>query len=78
METIDIENIDFNEYNRRVYEEEENDNYSLNKLSKKIFHLNPQKRYEIEINNYIKEFNKINSQKKISNLENEVSKKKKF
>ena len=78
METIDIENIDFNEYNRRVYEEEENDNYSINKLSKKIFHLNPQKRYEIEINNYIKEFNKINSQKKISNLENEVSKKKKF
>ena len=78
METIDIENIDFNEYNRRVYEEEENDNYSINKLSKKIFHLNPQKRYEIEINNYIKEFNKISSQKKISNLENEVSKKKKF
>ena len=78
MENFDIEDIDFNEYNRKVYEEEDGDNYSINLLSNKNFRLNPQKRYEIEINRYVEKHNKINFKKKNENEDYELSKKRKF
>ena len=78
MEAFDIEDIDFNEYNRRVYEEEDEDNYSINTLSKKLFRLNPQERYSIEINKYVEEYNKVNPQKKTETENQKFSKKRKF
>ena len=78
METFDIEDIDFNEYNRRVYEEEYDDNYAINKLPKKIFKLNPLKRYEMEIKKYTEEYNKINPTKKVEKEYNGLSKKRKI
>ena len=78
MEAFDIEDIDFNEYNRRVYEEEDEDNYSINTLSKKLFRLNPQERYSIEINKYVEEYNKVNPQKKTETENQKFSKKENF
>ena len=78
MEAFDIEDIDFNEYNRRVYEEEDDDNYSINTLSKKLFRLNPQERYSKEINKYVEEYNKVNPQKKTETENQKFSKKRKF
>lgn len=74
MEDFDIEDIDFNEYNRRVYEEEDEDNFSINKMSRKIYSTDSQKKYKMEINKFVAEY--LKAQKENDDLEQ--TKKRKF
>ena len=74
MEDFDIEDIDFNEYNRRVYEEEDEDNFSINKMSRKIYSTDSQKKYKMEIDKFVAEY--LKAQKE--NDDPEQAKKRKF
>ena len=74
MEAFDIEDIDFNEYNRRVYEEEDEDNFTINKMSRKIYSTDSQKKYKMEIDKFVAEY--LKTQKE--NGDPEQTKKRKF
>lgn len=79
MEEFDIEDIDFNEYNRRVYEEEDEDNYSINKMSRRIYQTsNAQRKYKAEINKFVNEYNRLMALKELENLNEEQAKKRKL
>ena len=75
MEAFDIEDIDFNEYNRRVYEEEDEDNFTINKMSRKIYSTDSQKKYKMEIDKFVAEY--LKNQKENTDPE-EQAKKRKF
>ena len=79
MEEFDIEDIDFNEYNRRVYEEEVEDNFSINKMSRKIYQASDaQRKYKEEIKKFVNEYNILMASKNLENLNHEQAKKRKF
>ena len=79
MEEFDIEDIDFNEYNRRVYEEEDEDNFSINKMSRKIYQASDaQRKYKEEIKKFVDEYNRLMALKDQENLNNEQAKKRKI
>ena len=79
MEEFDIEDIDFNEYNRRVYEEEVEDNFSINKMSRKIYQASDaQRKYKEEIKKFVDEYNRLMALKDQENLNHEQAKKRKI
>ena len=79
MEAIDVEEINFDEYNRQVYFEE--DEYPKNIFSKKLMYphtLDSQKRYKIEIDKFIADYQKAMAHREINENTFESNKKRKI
>ena len=72
MEEIDIEELDFDDYNRRVYLEESVDKNHISKT------LDIQKRYKLEINKFIADYNKAMAEREINSNTFENNKKRKI
>ena len=72
MEEIDIEELDFDDYNRRVYLEESVDKNHISKT------LDIQKRYKLEINKFIADYNKAMAEREINTNTFENNKKRKI
>ena len=72
MEEIDIEELDFDDYNRQVYLEE---SVAKNHISKT---LDIQKRYKLEINKFIADYNKAMAEREINSNTFENNKKRKI
>ena len=73
MEDIDMETLDFDIYNREIYQKQENDDYSGTK-SKASSHIDAFKKFKKAIDMYVKEYNeknKIYEEKKNDEGENE-------
>ena len=79
MEAIDVEEINFDEYNRQVYFEE--DEFPKNIFSKKLMYphtLDSQKRYKIEIDKFIADYQKAMAHREINESTFESNKKRKI
>ena len=79
MEAIDIEEINFDEYNRQVYFEE--DEFPKHIFSKKIMYpqtINSQKRYKIEIDQFIADYKNAMAHREINENTFENNKKRKI
>ena len=71
MESVDIETLNFDEYNREVYRE------NISKDENPHFH-NGQKNYKIMINKFVENYYKNRNDKNESNEDNFERKKRKF
>jgi len=79
MEAIDIEEINFDEYNRQVYFEE--DEFPKHIFSKKVMYpheLNSQRRYKNEIDKFIADYQKAMAHREINENAFESNKKRKI
>ena len=78
MEEIDIEELDFDEYNRQVYLEENYLNEKLSNHLNKLKTVDIQKKYKLEIDKFISNYNKSIAQREINESNYEHNKKRKI
>ena len=78
MEEIDIEELNFDEYNRQVYIEENHLNEKLLKQLNKSKTVDIQKKYKLEIDKFISNYNKSIAQREINESNYEHNKKRKI
>ena len=78
MEDFDIEELDFDEYNREVYLEENQIQEKLKKYMRLSHALDAQKRYKYEIDTFFKEYQNSLFWDEIDEKNSENFKKRKF
>ena len=78
MEEIDIEELNFDEYNRKIYFEENDLNEKLSKQLNNSKTVDIQKKYKLEIDKFISNYNKSIAQREINENNYEYNKKRKI